>query len=116
MKKLILALSISGLSLFGCGSDGDSSGGGNSAGPAGSISACMSASDCPDGHACIQIGAGPAGCVPTCSGVATECSASAECAGVGSLNVNICQEEEAQVSWEEEEEEPGLMDERCHQQ
>ena len=87
--------------------------------PPGSVSDCMTASDCPADHACIQIGGGAAGCVPTCSGSVDECGGSAECAGVGSVDVDICQEEEPEVDPDDPptpEEEPRIpcqTDEEC---
>ncbi len=95
MKNLLILFATISLALTGCGDDdSDSSGGGTAGnGPSNSVSGCETSSDCPDGHACIQVGAGPAGCVPTCSLSANECSGSAECAGVGVLEVSVCQPE-----------------------
>ena len=96
MKRLLTLITIGSMALFGCGgddSDGGSGSGSNNGQPAGSVSGCMTASDCPEAHACIQIGNGPAGCVPTCSAMVDACGGSAQCGGVGALDVNICQEE-----------------------
>ena len=91
MRTLILFCAAVCLALAGCGSDDSDGGSGN--GPEGSVGPCTTSSDCPDNHACIQVGTAPAGCVPTCSASVTECSGTAQCAGVGLLDVNVCQPE-----------------------
>ena len=95
MKSLIIVSITACLALAGCGEDGNSSNSNSNStnGPEGSVSSCATSSDCPDGHACIQLGAAPAGCVPTCSVSGNECSGSAQCAGVGLLEVDVCQPE-----------------------
>lgn len=114
MKRLLTLITIGSMALFGCGgddSDGGSGSGSNNGQPAGSVSGCMTASDCPEAHACIQIGNGPAGCVPTCSAMVDACGGSAQCAGVGALDVNICQEEKPEPDPEDPptpEEEPRI--------
>ncbi len=106
MKTLKILIAAACLVFAGCGSDdSDSSSGG---GPEGSTGPCTTSSDCPDNHACIQLGAGPAGCVPQCSVSANECSGSAQCGGVGVLDVDICQPEPDPENPPEPEEQPKI--------
>ncbi|MBV72483.1 MAG: hypothetical protein CMH52_14255 [Myxococcales bacterium] len=103
LKKIMIFMALAGVSLFGCGgddSDGDSGGGG--------AAPCTTSSDCPSGHACIQVGPAPAGCVPTCSVSGSDCSGSAECAGVGLLEVNVCQPEPDPMNPPSPEEQPKI--------
>ncbi len=97
MRTGICIMSLAGLCLgfAGCSEDSDESSSGNASSPGTqSTGPCSTAADCPTGHACIQVGQGQAGCMPTCSASVDSCGASAQCAGVGALDVNICQEPE----------------------
>ena len=94
MKQILMISMLGSVIFFACGEDDNGGGGSDSADrPAGSTSSCTTAGDCPSGSACIQVGSGPAGCVPTCSGEVNECGGSAQCSGVGVLEVDICQPE-----------------------
>ncbi|MBT3221451.1 MAG: hypothetical protein HN348_20400 [Proteobacteria bacterium] len=53
--------------------------------------ACATLDDCDADLVCLA-GVGTGVCVPVCSAQANECSGSAQCAGVGSLEVDVCQE------------------------
>ena len=91
MKYLSILALLGSVLVWGCGDDESDSDetSGPANGPAGAVSSCMTASDCPDGHTCLQFGSGPAGCVPTCSAEVNECGGSTQCAGVGVLEVDV---------------------------
>ena len=94
MMVLMSALMLMGTGMIGCDSDG-ASGSSDAAGP------CSQMSDCPDGTVClVTMGVGL--CQLDCSVSADECSSSASCKGVGSLEVNVCQEEKAEEEGEGE--------------
>jgi hypothetical protein len=55
---------------------------------------CNGNSDCPDGMACLSYGSGPGACAAECSASVDECGANASCSGVGSLSIEVCQQDE----------------------
>lgn len=58
-------------------------------------SGCVSQSDCADGTVCLAYGDEETGsCALECNLSADECSAEASCAGVGSVSVSACQDED----------------------
>lgn len=57
----------------------------------GGSQACASTSECGGAQVCVRRGE-VSGCEATCTTSANACGATAQCTGVGSLNVNVCQE------------------------
>lgn len=53
-------------------------------------SACKLSSDCASGQICLSDGKTSV-CAATCQASANECGASASCAGVGALSLDVCQ-------------------------
>ena len=84
MAVVFSALMLLGTTLVGCGDDGGG-------GAAGDATTCSQMSDCPTGTVCL-VTAGLGLCQLDCSVSSDECGASASCAGVGALEVSICQE------------------------
>jgi hypothetical protein len=89
MMVLMSVLMVMGTGMIGCDSDG-------AVGASGSVNeggTCSVTSECAEGTVClVTLGVGL--CQLDCSLSADECSASASCKGVGSLEVNVCQEKE----------------------
>lgn len=73
-----------------CGGSGSS----GVAGSAGLGDRCSTTGECEDGTVCMAYGSGGGVCALNCSADAGACGASAECAGVGSLSIETCQEPE----------------------
>jgi hypothetical protein len=100
MKAMIGVMSVLmviGTAAMGCDADGGSGGSG------GDSPTCSQMSDCADGAVCL-VTAGLGLCQLNCSLSADECSASASCQGVGSLEVSVCQEPEEKPTEEVTEE------------
>jgi hypothetical protein len=60
--------------------------------------ACSVALDCADGLVCLAYGDAPGSCSLDCSASADVCGAEASCAGVGSVSVDVCQDDDKVVS------------------
>ena len=56
---------------------------------------CDALLDCGDGLVCLAVGQGASSCTLTCSGSVDACGASTQCAGVGALEVDVCQPPES---------------------
>jgi hypothetical protein len=86
-------------------------GGAGAPGEGGEGDRCAALADCGDELVCLAIGDEAPTCALTCSASADACGASAACAGVGALEIDVCQPPES-VADEEgapaEEDRPSL--------
>lgn len=88
LRHLFITLSLTtGLGLAAC---NDGGGGAGGAGSDGAV--CATNAECNDGLVCLAYGSGTGLCSIDCTVSADECSGEATCAGVGSIEVDVCQD------------------------